>query len=97
MVKPFAPLVGAVSRPLSLPATYSQDSVTILGATYMARADKARAELGWTTRPLQTGMLETFKMDSRNGSGSRQTARPGKTDSRVGSCGGAGLVHLMAV
>ncbi len=61
MVKPFAPLVGAVSRPLSLPATYSQDSVTILGATYMARADKARAELGWTTRPLQTGMLETFK------------------------------------
>ena len=26
----------------------------------MARSDKARTELGWTTRPLQTGMLETF-------------------------------------
>lgn len=60
-VKPFAPLVGAVSKPLSLPAAYSRDTMTILDATYIARSDKARAELGWTTRPLQTGMLETFK------------------------------------
>ena len=59
-VKPFAPLVGTMSNTLSLPEMYSKDSVNVLGATYMARADKARAELGWTTRPLQTGMLETF-------------------------------------
>lgn len=60
LVRPFAPLVGTVSNTLPLPEMYSKDSVNILGATYIARADKARAELGWTTRPLQTGMLETF-------------------------------------
>ena len=60
-VKPFAPLVGALSKALSLPDVYSEDSVNILGATYIARSDKARAELGWQTRPLQTGMLETFE------------------------------------
>ncbi len=59
-VKPFASVVGAMSKFLSLPAMYSQESVNTLGATYIARADKARAVLGWTTRPLQTGMKETF-------------------------------------
>ena len=59
-VKPFAPLVGTMSTTLPLPEMYSKDSVNVLGATYIARADKARPELGWTTRPLQTGMLETF-------------------------------------
>lgn len=59
-VKPFAPIVGTVSNTVSLPEMYSKESVNALGATYIARADKARAELGWTTRPLQTGMLETF-------------------------------------
>ncbi|NHZ71981.1 MAG: SDR family NAD(P)-dependent oxidoreductase [Aquificales bacterium] len=60
-VKPFAPLVGVLSKTLSLPDVYSEDSVNILDTTYIARADKARAELGWQTRPLQTGMLETFE------------------------------------
>ena len=59
-VQPFAPLVGVLSQTLPLPETYSEDAVNILDATYIARADKARAELGWQTRPLQTGMLETF-------------------------------------
>ena len=27
----------------------------------MARSDKAREKLGWKTRPLQLGMLETFE------------------------------------
>jgi nucleoside-diphosphate-sugar epimerase len=59
-VRPFAPLIGALSKALPLPPAYNKDAVTTLGATYIARADKARAELGWQTRPLQTGMLETF-------------------------------------
>jgi dihydroflavonol-4-reductase len=61
LVKPFAPLVGILSKTLPLPEVYSEDAVNILDATYIARADKARAELGWQTRPLQTGMLETFE------------------------------------
>lgn len=59
-VKPFAPVVGVLSQTLPLPDVYSEDAVNILDATYIARADKARAELGWQTRPLQTGMVETF-------------------------------------
>ena len=60
-LKPFAPLVGTLSKILPLPTAFSEDSVKILGATYIAPPDKARAELGWQTRPLQTGMLETFE------------------------------------
>jgi nucleoside-diphosphate-sugar epimerase len=60
-VKPLAPLVGAAERVLSLPDAISKEGINILGVTYMARADKARAALGWQTRPLQAGMLETFE------------------------------------
>jgi dihydroflavonol-4-reductase len=59
-VRPTAPLMGAMASVISLPAVFSQEATEVLGATYMARADKARSELGWQTRPLQTGMLETF-------------------------------------
>jgi nucleoside-diphosphate-sugar epimerase len=60
MLRPLAPVLGKVSSIISLPPVFSQESVAALGATYMARSDKARAELDWQTRPLQTGMLETF-------------------------------------
>ncbi len=32
-----------------------------LGGTYMARSDKARTSLGWTTQPMQPTTLETFE------------------------------------
>jgi dihydroflavonol-4-reductase len=60
LVRPFAPLMGALNTFLPLPSIFSQEGIASLGVTYMARSDKARAELGWRTRPLQTGMLETF-------------------------------------
>lgn len=60
LLRPTAPAVGTLSSVLPLPASFSQEATAILGATYMARSDKARAQLGWKTRPLQTGMLETF-------------------------------------
>jgi nucleoside-diphosphate-sugar epimerase len=59
-LRKFAPLMGAIGNLLPLPSLFSAEAVASLGATYMARSDKARTELGWTTRPLQTGMLETF-------------------------------------
>lgn len=61
MVRPFAPLMGALGAIVPLPGSFSREATHSLGATYIARADKARAELGWQTRPLQTGMLETFE------------------------------------
>lgn len=59
-LRSFAPVMGRVGSVLPLPELFSEEAVASLGATYMARSDKARTELGWTTRPLQTGMLETF-------------------------------------
>ena len=70
-LKPLAPLVGAAGSVLPLPATFSQEAINILGATYIARSDKARAQLGWQTRPLHTGMLETFAWIEET-----ETARP---------------------
>lgn len=60
LLRPFAPLMGVLETFLPLPSLLSREAVASLGATYMARSDKARAKLGWQTRPLQTGMLETF-------------------------------------
>ncbi len=60
-----SPLVGAVGSVVPLPSLFSEEAVASLGATYMARSDKARSELGWTTRPLQTGLLETFDWIAR--------------------------------
>ncbi|MCA9933148.1 MAG: NAD-dependent epimerase/dehydratase family protein [Anaerolineales bacterium] len=60
LLHPFAPLMSTLQPALHLPTLFSGEAISLLGATYMARADKARAELGWETRPLQTGMLETF-------------------------------------
>ncbi len=58
---PLAPIIGAVEQALPLPALFCRDSVAIVGATYIARAEKAHAELGWTPRPLREGLRETFE------------------------------------
>lgn len=42
-------------------AVLGYELASMLGGTYIARSDKARNELGWRTRPLQTGMVETFE------------------------------------
>jgi nucleoside-diphosphate-sugar epimerase len=60
-LRPLTPIVGWLESIIPLPATFSREAIVGLGATYIARSDKARAELGWQTRPLQTGMLETFE------------------------------------
>jgi nucleoside-diphosphate-sugar epimerase len=60
-LRPFAPLMNIIGNILPLPSNFSGESIALLGATYMARSDKARRELGWETRPLQTGMLETLQ------------------------------------
>lgn len=60
-LRPFAPLMGVINSFVTLPPLFSQEVVGLLGVSYMARSDKARAQLGWQTRPLQTGMLETFE------------------------------------
>jgi nucleoside-diphosphate-sugar epimerase len=60
-LRPLAPLADVLNALFSLPSVVSRDAVTILGATYIARSDKARAELGWQPRPLEQGMRETLE------------------------------------
>ena len=60
-IQPLGPAIGALGSALPLPPVISGEGVALLSVTYMARADKARNELGWHPRPLQTGMLETFE------------------------------------
>jgi dihydroflavonol-4-reductase len=61
MLKPFGPVIDLAGRLLRLPADiYSQEAVNLLGVTYIARANKARAELDWKLRSLHEGMSETF-------------------------------------
>jgi nucleoside-diphosphate-sugar epimerase len=65
LLKPFAPLVGALAGILPLPEMYSQEAMNTLGVTYMAGANKARAQLGWQPRSLHEGMTETFRWIAR--------------------------------
>ena len=64
-LRKFAPVMGTVGSVLPLPSIFSGEAIGSLGASYIARSDKARTELGWTTRPLQTGLLETFDWIAR--------------------------------
>ena len=57
-VRPLAPVAGALAGILPLPPLFSPEMMGVLGRTYMARADKARSELGWKPRPLRQGMAE---------------------------------------
>ena len=61
LVRATAPLADMASPFTDLDAAFSREGASLVGTTYMARSDKAREELGWQTRPLQTGMLETFE------------------------------------
>jgi nucleoside-diphosphate-sugar epimerase len=65
-VKPFAPVMDGISRIIPLPEIFSRDSLIILDATYTARPDKARQELGWSTRPVEEGMRQTFEWIAHN-------------------------------
>lgn len=60
-LQPFAPLMSSLSTIISLPPTFSEEAIKILGASYIARSDKAREELGWETRPMRHGFQETFE------------------------------------
>jgi nucleoside-diphosphate-sugar epimerase len=61
IVHRLAPLLGLVGRVTGLPTAFSREGARIAGASFTARSDKARDQLGWQTRPLQSGMLETLQ------------------------------------
>ena len=60
-IQALGPIISALEKKVSLPEIISREAINMLNATYMARSDKARRELGWRPRPPQAGMLETFE------------------------------------
>lgn len=60
LVKPFAPLMAWLNRFVALPELLSAEAIKMTGASYLARSDKARQELGWQTRPVVDGLQATL-------------------------------------
>ena len=60
IVRRLAPLFGFIGRMTGLHAAFSREGARAAGSTFITRSDKARQQLGWDTRPLQRGMLETL-------------------------------------
>jgi nucleoside-diphosphate-sugar epimerase len=58
--QPLAPILGALNRAVKLPSVLTDETIRLLKATYIARSDKAREQLGWRPRPLREGLRETF-------------------------------------
>jgi nucleoside-diphosphate-sugar epimerase len=60
-IRALLPIVRAVARVVSLPATYSPETLrSMAGTTYLGSNEKARRELGWEPRPLEQWLRETF-------------------------------------
>jgi dihydroflavonol-4-reductase len=66
VINKLAPLMDAVGSVVPLPRMFAGETLRSAGATYIASAAKARAELGWKPRPLQAGMMETFDWIAAN-------------------------------
>lgn len=61
LVSATSPLLSAVEDLVDLPQPFSAEAARMMNVSYMARADKARSQLGWRTRSMQEGMSETFR------------------------------------
>jgi nucleoside-diphosphate-sugar epimerase len=61
LARNLAPVAERAQAMLPQSQAMSAELFRTMGVSYAGRADKARTELGWRPRPLQTGMLETFE------------------------------------
>lgn len=66
LLKPFAPVMEALEPYLPIPELFSSESLGMVDATYFARSDKARDQLGWHCRQVRPGMTETFDWIAQN-------------------------------
>ncbi len=92
-LRPLAPVVASLERFIRLPSLFSRDAIAILGASYAARAGKARAELGWSPQPLREGMAETFEAIA---SKSPRVSRPAQGRKRL-ALGAVAVAVLLLV
>jgi dihydroflavonol-4-reductase len=60
------PMVEKINSFIWLPEIISSDTLNLLDASYAARSEKAKRELGWEPRPLEDGMRQTFESIARS-------------------------------
>jgi nucleoside-diphosphate-sugar epimerase len=66
VLKIAAQLMRPIAAVVPLPTTYTPESLRVLGGTtYLGRAARARADLGWRARPLADGLAETLRHELR--------------------------------
>ena len=82
VLRPFAPLMTSINTLIPLPSLFSGEATALAGVAYLTRSDKARRELGWETRPLQTGMLETLQWIAQT-----EAERPASQEKKIALLG----------
>lgn len=75
-VRPSAPLMDLIGRVIPLPSAFSGEATGLLGSTYIADSTKAREQLGWRSRSLQSSMLETFEWIAESSPEKNNSAEP---------------------
>jgi nucleoside-diphosphate-sugar epimerase len=93
-LRPFAPLMGLLQQLVPVPDTFGGESLAMLGATYLARSDKARQELGWQPRPVEEGLADTLAWLADATPPGRGLSRRNKRLAAVGLAVAAGLVAV---
>ena len=63
LIKMVAALTAPVERVVPVPQTMTADAARSGMATYLGDSTKAETELGWTTRPVREGILETVRAE----------------------------------
>jgi nucleoside-diphosphate-sugar epimerase len=62
-VRIFATLTAPMERFVPIPQTMTAEAARSGMATYLGDSTKAATELGWTSRPVREGMLETLRVE----------------------------------
>ena len=66
VVRAMSAVMGVVERVVRVPPAFTGEGLRVLaGVTYQASAEKARRELGFTTRPFDAGWRETLAHEMR--------------------------------
>jgi nucleoside-diphosphate-sugar epimerase len=66
VLKGAAAALRLIDPVLNLPPSLSPESLRVLaGVTYLGSGARARNELGWNTRPLREGLMETLRHEMR--------------------------------
>ncbi len=66
LLRAMSGFMGVIERVIPLPVSFTSEFLRVsAGSTYIGRNDKARRELGFLPRPLETGLRETLAHELR--------------------------------